>query len=138
MELATHLRQQGDRRTPDEIVVLAVRNWLAAQRPAARPRGYQWKELFLPEGTELRLRYMGMYYYATVDGDRILHGEQAVSPREWLLSVTGTVRNAWRDIWLRRYPGECWTRAGDWRSSNSVVAPLPYCDRRRRTRRSAD
>lgn len=113
MELAVHLRLRGDHRTPEEVLVLAVRNWLDAQKPSARPRGYQWKELFLPDGTELRIRYMGMYYYASVEGDRILQGGVPVSPHEWVRSVTSTVRNAWRDIWLRRYPGECWTRAGD-------------------------
>jgi hypothetical protein len=81
---------------------------------------------------------MGMYYYACVEGDRLTHGGAPTTPRRWMLDVTGCVHNAWRDVWIRRTPTECWTRAGDWRASNAVMPALPWGERRQRTRRSTD
>jgi hypothetical protein len=34
--------------------------------------GYQWKTLFLPHSTRLRMFHMGEVYYAQVAGDHIL------------------------------------------------------------------
>jgi hypothetical protein len=52
--------------------------------------------------------------------------------------VTGTVRNAWRDIWIRRSVNECWTHAALWRTASKVRPVLPYADRRQRQRRTTD
>ena len=46
----------------------ALKAWLAS-RHGQSSGGYQWTELFLPDGTELRIRYRGAYNYARVDGD---------------------------------------------------------------------
>lgn len=46
--------------------------------------------------------YRGAYYYAKVEGDRLMYNYEPISPREWTLLVTGTVRKAWGDIWIRR------------------------------------
>jgi hypothetical protein len=56
-------------RTPDQIVGLAIKSWLATNCGVRSGRGYQWKQLFLPDGTDLRMRYRGAYYYAKVEGD---------------------------------------------------------------------
>ncbi|UTY57039.1 hypothetical protein [Massilia sp. erpn] len=137
-KLSTHLFHTFDKRQPGEVATQAIRTWLAAERGKASGRGYQWKSLFLPDSTELRMHYRGDYYYAKVEGDRLMYNYEPVSPREWTLLVTGTVRNAWRDIWIRRNAGECWLRASMWRSQNSVEALLPYAERRRHARRSTD
>jgi hypothetical protein len=63
---------------------------------------------------------------------------ESVTPRAWLLALTGTVRNPWRDIWIRRTANGCWTRAGMWRSSHRIQRVLPYADRRSQVRRSSD
>jgi hypothetical protein len=156
LDLAYHLRKHGDMRSPDDIVALALRNWMAggAKRPgrpggsgdipagggsgASAGRGYQWKELFLPEGTQLRMRYHGIWYYASVVHDRLIYAGESVSPRDWGLMVTGGVRNAWRDVWLRRTASECWTRASAWRASSIEYPFMPGSDRRRQARRSTD
>ena len=51
---------------------LAIKAWLAANGADADRHGYQWKDLFLLNGTELRLRYQGHYYNARISDDELL------------------------------------------------------------------
>jgi hypothetical protein len=101
----------GDTRNMDAIVEEALQAWLhkaaCANPPAAQAaaRGYLWKSLFLPEGTLLRFDYKKQSYHAEVRGDAIVYQGRAYSPRQLLLHVTGSVRNAWRELWLR-CPGD--------------------------------
>lgn len=136
LDLAYQLRNNGDTRQPDDVVVLALKAWLGSRH--GKPNGgYQWKELFLADGTELRMRYRGVYYYANIDSDQLKYAGETVSPHAWMLMVTGTVRNPWRDIWLRRGFNECWTRASKWRAG--ACSPLPrHAERRLLARRMSD
>lgn len=116
-DLILYLRTQCDKQEPGEAVGVAVRYWLDAMRlaPQAKAdgivRGYQWKSLFLPEGTLLRMLYDGNHDYATVQGDRILHHGRAVTPNQFANSFGSGVRNAW-DYLVLRMPGEKhWKRA---------------------------
>jgi hypothetical protein len=143
LDLSFHLRKQGDLRSPDEVVALAVRHWMANRSgmrgaDGSSGRGYQWREVFLPEGTELKLRYRGTWFYANVVRDRLVYAGESVSPREWGLLVTGGVRNAWRDVWLRRSATERWTRASAWREQHAKKAWLPGAERRTHARRCTD
>jgi hypothetical protein len=69
------------------------------------PDGYQWKELFLPDGTELRMYSHDAVHRARVTGAAIFYQGRQVSPRQFTLAVAGEGRNAWRDLSLR-LPGE--------------------------------
>jgi hypothetical protein len=111
---------------------------MAAGRQETSRGGYQWKELFLPDGTELRIRYRRAYNYARVDGDQLKYAGEAVSPRDWALMLTGSVRNPWRDIWIRCGVNDAWTRALAWRGAAPYSPTLAHPDRRRRTRRITD
>ena len=104
--LMAYLAQVGDTRSVDDVVALAVRAWLDNQGNVLR--GYQWKSLFLPEGTQLRLRFQGCTYVAQVRGDAIHFGGRTWSPRQWVMHVMGCVRNAWMEIWLRCPGDERW------------------------------
>src|SRR6476469_7052784 len=105
------LRASGDGRGLNAVLEEAVQAWLVkaacASPPAAQAatRGYQWKSLFLPEGTCLRFSYRRQTFHAHVQGDEIVFQGTAYSPRQWPLHVTGTVRNAWRELWIRA-PGD--------------------------------
>jgi hypothetical protein len=93
-----------------ESIATALERWLAAESeaPAADPavvRGYQWKTLFLPEGTVLRSWSYGEHNYACVEGDKIMHEGRAVSPNQFARSFARTARNAWFDLSVRR-PGD--------------------------------
>jgi hypothetical protein len=122
LELADFLREIESPLSSAQALALALTAWMDAERqrscrpaPASpadgRVRGYQWKCLFLPHGTELRMTYKAENFFAQVDGDAILYERRRVSPRQFTLSVAGDGRNAWRDLWVR-FPGEgSWTRA---------------------------
>ena len=137
LDVVNQLRKCGDGRTPEAVVALALRNWLR-MGPAKTGGGYQWKGVFLPDGTELRIRYRGSYYYASVKGDQLLYCSEPVTPRGWVLMVTGTVRNPWRDIWIRRTISEVWTRADNWRAGQGSVPWMAGANRRLHTRRWTD
>ena len=82
-------------------------------------RGYQWKSLFLPDGTEVRMQYKGEWYYAGVDGDQLLYEGDATTPRRLANYVAQSSRNAWRDLWIKR-PGDAeWRLADDLRDEAS-------------------
>jgi hypothetical protein len=137
LDLAFQLRKGGDLRSPEEVVLLAVRHWLAARVGKPDGLGYQWKELFLPDGTKLRMRYRGAWHYASVEGDRLVYAGEPVSPRDWGLMVTGAVRNAWRDVWIRSSINDGWVKAASLRAQSATGGP-PGTERRRQSRRAGD
>jgi hypothetical protein len=100
-----------------DVAGRAISEWIAMQNKA-RPDngtsllgGYQWKSLFLPSGTQVRIVIRRKTHYATVDGDRILHNGEEVSPAQLVNQLAGCTRNAWKHVWLL-LPGEtCWQLA---------------------------
>lgn len=96
---------------------MAIRDWQAAHGPqlplagTSELRGYQWKSLFLPESTVLRMIYGCDTHYAKVIGDHILYQGCKVSPREFTMMVTRNVRNAWRELWIRFPDSQVWKNA---------------------------
>jgi len=108
--LLRQLRQAGSIANISDALGAAVEYWLAEQRrlaPGASEgiRGYQWKSVFLPEGTELRSLSYGQHNSARVEGDQIIHQGRPVSPNQFARAFARTTRNAWNDISVRR-PGE--------------------------------
>jgi hypothetical protein len=94
----------------ESIMCDAIRAWMnpvpAAPQPSAAPSGagYQWKEVFLPEGTELRACFGHMSYFGAVVGSEIKYGEHTISPSCFANLYGSGNRNAWKAIWLR-FPG---------------------------------
>lgn len=98
------------------------RRLFAKEHPEPQPnpygepsRGYQWQQLFLPNGTELRMTYKGRNFYAQVQNERVTANANSYSPSQWVREVAeNTSRNAWRDIWVRM-PGE-----HDWKPADRL------------------
>ncbi|GAB3435080.1 hypothetical protein NX773_02940 [Massilia solisilvae] len=109
--LAAFLKEKGSKLSTSDAATMAINQWIACERGqftslAPTPtRGYQWKTLFLPEGTELRATMNGETAYARVEGDDLRYRGRAVSPRQMLLDLGGKGRNAWREVWVL-LPGE--------------------------------
>lgn len=105
------LQVRADTRPMSAVLEEALKLWLEKNAcddpPAAQAaaRGYQWKSLFLPAGTLVRFTYKRQLYHAEIRGDRLVYEGRSYSPRQLILKVTGTVRNAWRELWLR-CPGD--------------------------------
>lgn len=106
--LIDHLSLRGVSHDISESVNTALEFWLDAQSqlpPGAQLagiHGYQWKSLFLPEGTVLRSWSYGEHNFARVEGDKIMHLGQSVSPNEFARFFARSNRNAWFDLWVRR------------------------------------
>ena len=123
LDLAEFLESKGDTRDPVLAVSDAVDYWmqnadwkpeLLRQAPTTN-LGYQWKSLFLPAGTEVRMQYKSLWHYAKVEGDRLVYDGEAITPGRLANTVAGSSRNAWRDLWIKR-PGDTeWLLADDCR-----------------------
>lgn len=112
IELRDYLRTSGSTLSVSEALRLAIKYWIATQRAAAEPVcGYQWKQLFLPSGSLIRMRHGEQSYVAEVMGDKLLYQGMPISPRQFTLKVAGHGRNAWRDVWVRLNGERNWTQA---------------------------
>lgn len=111
LALASYLQESGSGADIEELAATAIDEWVAQARLRARTggatqgRGYQWKALFLPSGSRLRMTCDGKSHYAEVHGDDIVFGGRSVSPAQMVRTVAGGTRNAWRDLWILG-PGE--------------------------------
>ena len=130
LELVDFLREQGSDRDPVSAIETAINYWVdnASWKQEdllpeifTKDKGYTWKELFLPHGTSVRMKYKGTYYYANVVSDQILYNEQVVSPSEFTYQVTSSRRNAWRDIEIRRSNDSEWISAAQLRNAIKKV-----------------
>lgn len=111
-ELTDYLRTSGSTLCTSEALSHAIRDWVAAQRAAAQPvSGYQWKCLFLPSGSLLRIVCDGNCHYAHVVGEQLLYQGRPVSPHQLALILAGPGRNAWRECWVKLHGEKQWVQA---------------------------
>ena len=129
LRLVDFLREIGSDRDPVKAVDDAIDYWISnaewksddllPELNSSALRGYSWRHkessLFLPEGTGIRMRYKGRFCYAEVEKDEILFEGQVLSPSALTKRITGSNRNAWRDLWVKRPSDEKWMLADDLR-----------------------
>lgn len=131
-ELCDALRSAGRGPATTDALVNALKHWVAAEQQAAAPAraypvsGYQWKSLFLPDTSRVRMHFGGQWFYAVVSGDQLMFEGRPVSPRQMTLAIAGDGRNAWRDLWIC-LPGEKkWSPASRLRRAlDNSVASVP-------------
>ena len=103
-----------------EFGAIAIREWAMRNNPDSfgRPEigGYQWKHLFLPNGTLCRTIYKGKNYHCLVDGDHLIYEGEQISPSRFVNTVGGVRRNAWDVIWILFPKSETWKRAASLRN----------------------
>jgi hypothetical protein len=122
-DLRFHLMMTRQGVEPDAFVTELVQHWLKLDeerlelhKNGPAMRGFQWKNVFLPEGTCLRTSYNHSVEFAKVVGDGIRADDGAALTPSLLANRHAKGRNAWRLIWLR-FPGEeGWIRADDCRA----------------------
>jgi hypothetical protein len=115
METRSHVKTQ-------DYVVDHLKRWLELEQERLAIKthghaltGFQWKSVFLPDGTNLRTEHLERIEFAKVVGHHIKSGNHLVSPSQFA-NQGGGGRNAWRCVWLR-FPGEGqWERAADCRA----------------------
>ncbi len=124
--LADFLRDNGDRRDPVLVIADAIDYWMenaswkSELLRQSTARGYQWKGLFLPEGTEVRMQYKGQYHYAKVEGDQLVYEGKPITPGSLANTIASSSRNAWRDLWVKRPSDPEWRLADDCRSDGAA------------------
>ena len=87
---------------------MAIREGMVRHHPdsLALPAtsGYQWKQLFLPNGTLLRTVFNGKNFHCLVEDDQLRYKGLATSPSRFVNTVGGIRRNAWKVTWVL-FPG---------------------------------
>jgi hypothetical protein len=73
-----------------------------------------------------------------VEGDLLVADGKITTPNKWVEEICGSVRNAWRDIYIRRTLREGWNHASAWRAAAGEQPKRPGVNRRRRNRRITD
>ncbi|HEY1150344.1 MAG TPA: hypothetical protein VGF27_17320 [Pseudoduganella sp.] len=91
------------------------------QPSEAASSGYQWKQVFLPDGTRLRASFGGHNYFARVEGGEIKYGEHAMSPSRFANLQGSGNRNAWRAVWLCLPGSQEWVLADVCRSARQAA-----------------
>lgn len=102
----------------EPIICEAIRRYMHPPAAPAREQtsttsdaGYQWKQVYLPDGTRLRASFGGQPHFATVTGTEIKSGDLALTPSGFANLYGSGNRNAWKAVWLR-FPGnEQWVLA---------------------------
>lgn len=113
----------------EPVICDAIRAYIkpkpAEQLQAVAPasdRGYQWKQLFLPDGTRLRASYGREAYFAEVEGSDIRCDGRSLSPSGFANLRGSGNRNAWKAVWLR-FPGSPqWVLAAACRTLQQAAA----------------
>lgn len=110
-----------------EIGAAAIREWLVKNDPdsfAMPPlSGYQWKNIFLPNGTLLRTVFNGKNFHCRVDDDAIVYEGKKVSPSGFVNSVGGVRRNAWKVTWILFPNSSIWKSAEALRAKQKLRKP---------------
>lgn len=131
LRLISQLKLRGGTQDLSEVATSAIELWLreqsklAAGTDPASVRGYQWKTLFLPDGTELRSWSYGEYNYARVVGDEIIHKGRSVSPNQFAQAFARSFRNAWMDLYIKRPEDKQFKNAGRLRQELGEQAARP-------------
>jgi len=123
IDLEYHLMNTRPGVKPDAFVSELIKHWLEVDterlhlhKDGPPMHGFQWKNLFLPEGTCLRTSCHQTVEFAKVVKDRIQSDDGASLTPSLFVNRHAKGRNAWRFIWLR-FPGEAnWVRACDCRT----------------------
>jgi len=122
LELEFHLMETRPDVALEAFVMDLLKRWLKVDKERTALRlngqaihGFQWKNVFLPEGTNLRTSYRDLVEFAKVVGDHILSETGNSLTPSVFANQHAKGRNAWRFIWLR-FPGDGqWVRAADCR-----------------------
>ncbi|HEX9947435.1 MAG TPA: hypothetical protein VGA98_07840 [Allosphingosinicella sp.] len=88
----------------------------------AKPQGAYFKEVFLPEGTQLRASHKGKTYFAKISGSEWIDeatGAKRSSPSQAAYYITNNHVNGWL-FWLVRRPDD-----DMWHSLNALRSSQP-------------
>ena len=123
--LTSHLQNEND--THDAVInrLLGTADTSPSSTPPSshppqpRAAGAYFKDVFLPDGTELRATHKGKTYFANISGSEWIDrttGERRSSPSQAAYFITNNHVNGWL-FWLVKRPGDA-----VWHSLNALRA----------------
>lgn len=123
LDLELHLLETRPDVKPEAFIQELLHRWLTLdkERLVARKngqalRGFQWKNVFLPDGTRLRTSHHNKVEFAVVVGEQIIAEDgQSLTPSQFA-NRQASARNAWRFVWLRLPGDDYWVRADQFRT----------------------
>jgi hypothetical protein len=125
LQLLAVAGQTGFDKEDWEIAADAINDWVRRNSPDAiampATNGYQWKQLFLPNGTLLRTIFNGKNHHCLVEGDQILYEGRTVSPSGFVNAIGGIRRNAWKSLWILLPDTTTWKLADSLRTKKRPV-----------------
>jgi hypothetical protein len=88
------------------------------QKYGPATKGYHWQNVYLPNGTELKIHYKDRDHFAEIRHQQLYYEGIPSSPSQFASRVANnTSRNAWRDIWIKRPGDKDWVFADQLRVS---------------------
>ena len=72
------------------------------------PRGFYWQNVFLQNGSQLRMTLGGKQHFATIEHEQVSYEGKTFTPASWANHIAGHSRNAWRDIYIKRATDSDW------------------------------
>jgi hypothetical protein len=91
--------------------------------------GYRWGEVYLHNGTRIRMKYKGKNYDALVQEDEIWFEYDPFTPSQFARHVAaGTSRNAWNDLWIKFPNSSRWVLAAELRRKTKDAKPVSLAD----------
>lgn len=119
LRLVDFLREADRGYDPIDVIEMAIDYWIdnASWKiddllpemdisPAPTPppnRGYVWKKILIPPGTDIRMTYRSETHHAKIVGDEFVFDGKKISPNIFVRMIgQGTTRNAWRDLYIKR------------------------------------
>jgi hypothetical protein len=125
LQLLAVAGQTGFDKEDWEIAADAINDWVRRNSPDAiampATNGYQWKQLFLPNGTLLRTIFNGKNHHCRVEGDQIFYEGRAMSPSGFVNAIGGIRRNAWKSLWILLPDTTTWKLADSLRTKRRPV-----------------
>lgn len=110
-----------------QVVDQAISDWMSSLEAARREvtsstlSGYQWKHLFLPDGTKLRTVRNGSHHVAHVVDCKVQYEGKSCTPAQFVNEIHGSCRNAWKTLWILRPKEAEWKLANEYRGIQPAI-----------------
>lgn len=94
------------------------------QRFSEKEAGYMWKSIFLPDSTQVEVRYKGKVYSAIIREQALHYNGKSTTPAQLVNAVSGTSLNAWLYVWVKRPGDKSWILADNLRKATLTLKDL--------------
>lgn len=135
LDLTGLLSEISAQKDPVEVIEEAISYWMDnaswkgedmgdTQRFSEKEAGYMWKSIFLPDSTQVEVRYKGKVYSAIIREQALHYNGKSTTPAQLVNAVSGTSLNAWLYVWVKRPGDKSWILADNLRKATLTLKDL--------------